>query len=221
MIKTKFMLVVWAAILLQFLSCSSAHHWKLRLGIPGDAILDLDQYEEIIITNFFIQKETEDIDLSQEIVEYLNAEIGQEFEGKITVKNLSIEDESIFTTAAFWQEKATNPEKTLFLTGSAQYTEEIRKAILDTRRRKYEDPFESEKTLTERRFYTLNLDLYLIHAQTGKPLYTREFKEIQGYKNPNQTAYFAFFDLVQKVKDKLFRSVLGGERIQERYIISK
>ncbi len=221
MIRTNVMLAVGVTILFQFLACSSAQYWKLKLEIPGDAILDLGQYEEIIITNFLIQKETEGINLSQEIVEYLNSEISQEFEGRITVKNISIDNENIFTTEAFWKDKATNPEKTLFLTGSAQCTEEIRKAILDIRRRKYEDPFESERTLAERRFYTLSLNLYLIHAQTGKPLYTRNFKEIQGYKNPNQTASFAFFDLIQKVKDKFFRSVIGGERIQERYIISK
>lgn len=219
--RTEFILVVLVAILFQFLSCSSDLHWKLRLEIPAEADLDLGQYEEIIITNFLIQKETKDINLSQEIVDYFNFEIGQEFDGKTTVKNISIEDENIFTTDACWKDKAKNPEKTLFLTGSAQYTEEIRKAILDTKRTKYEGPFDAERKLAERKFYTLNLDLYLINAETGKFIYSREFKETQSYQNPNQTAYFAFFDLIQKVKDKLLRSVTGGEKIQERYIISK
>lgn len=219
--RNKFLLVFGLALLFPFFSCSSTYHWKLKLEIPGGADLNLAQYEEIVITNFLVQKETQDIDLNKEIIEYLNFEFGQEFEGEITVKNISIEDESIFTSDAFWKDKAKDPEKTLFLTGSAEYTEEIRKAILDTSVRKYEDPFDSERKLAERRFYTLNLDLYLIHAQSGKPLFTRDFKETRGYKNPNQTAYFAFFDLIQIIKDKLLRSVLGGERVQERYIISK
>lgn len=219
--RTRFFLFVLFAFLFQVLSCSSNLRWKLRLEIPGEAALDLSQYEEIVITNFFIQQETEDINLSQEIVDYFNFEIGQEFDGKITVKNLSIEDEKIFTTDAYWKDKVENPEETLFLTGSAQYTKETRKAILDTRTTKFDEPFETERKLAERKFYTLNLDLYFINADTGKSLYTKEFKETQGYKNPNQTAYFAFFDLIQKVKDKLLRSVIGGEKVQERYIITK
>lgn len=216
--KINFLLIAFSFL---FLSCSSNLYWKLRLEIPGEAVLNLAQFEEIIITNFLIQKETKDINLNQEILDYFNIEIGQEFEGKITVKKLAIEEENIFTNDAFWKDKATKPEQTLFLTGSAQYTEEIRKAILDTKQSKFEGPFETERKLAERKFYTLNLNLYLINAETGKSLYTRTFTETQGYKNPNQTAYFAFFDLILKVKDKLLRSVLGGEKIQERYIISK
>ena len=143
----------------------------------------------------------------------------EEFDGKITVKNISIEDEKIFTTDAYWKDKVENPEETLFLTGSAQYTKEIRKAILDTKKTKYEGPFETERKLAERKFYTLNLALYFINADTGKSLYTREFKETQGYKNPNQTAAFAFFDLADIVKAKFFRTVLGTVKIQQRYLI--
>ena len=219
--SNRLILAVLFGLCLQFLSCSSDLRWKIKLEIPGEAAFDLAQYEEIIITNFLIQKETKDINLSQELVDYFNFELGQEFEGMITVKNISIDDEKIFTTDNFWKGKAKNPEKTLYLTGSAQYTEEIRKAILDTKRSEFEGPFDVERKLTERKFYTLNIDLYLIKAETGKALYTRQFKETQGYKNPNQTASFAFFDLVQKVKDKLLRGVLGGEKVQERYIISK
>lgn len=219
--RTEFAFAALVALLFQFLSCSSDQYWKLKLEIPSEAPLDLGQYEEIIITNFLIQKETADINLSQELVDYFNFEIGQEFNGKITVKNISIEDENIFTKDSYWKDSAKKAEKTLFLTGSAQYTEEIRKAILDTKRTKHEGPFDAERKLAERKFYTLNLDLYLIDAETGKTIYSREFKETQGYQNPNQTAYFAFFDLIQRAKDKLLRSVTGGEKIQERYIISK
>ncbi|MCK4429779.1 MAG: hypothetical protein KAW19_00605, partial [Candidatus Aminicenantes bacterium] len=65
----------------------------------------------------------------------------------------------------------------------------------------------------------LNIDIYIIEAQSGKTLYKRNFKETKSYKNPNQTAFFAFFDLMQSVKDKLLRNLFGESRIQERYII--
>ena len=107
------------------------------------------------------------------------------------------------------------------MTGSAEYTEETRKALLKKAKKRYEDPFPSQSRLEERKFFTLNVNLFLIDAQSGDALYKREFKETKAYDNPNQTAYFAFFDLVQQVKEKLLRTVLGAEQLQERYLITR
>jgi hypothetical protein len=61
----------------------------------------------------------------------------------------------------------------------------------------------------------------MIDAKTGEILYTRNFKQTKHYINPNQTAYFAFFDLIQIVKTKLFQAFLGEELLQERYLLSR
>jgi hypothetical protein len=174
-----------------------------------------------VITNFLLQKENEDINLSKEIVEYLKLEIEQNFEGEVVTKNFSVEDEEAYKNQDLWKGLIEASEQTLFLTGVVDYSEEIRKAILEKRKDRSEDPFPAVKKLAERKFYTLKVDLYLIDAQTGNPLYQRSFKETKGYKNPNQTAYFAFFDLIQQVKDKLFSNILGSKKIEERYLISR
>jgi len=111
-------------------------------------------------------------------------------------------------------------KKAILFTGGAQYTEEIRKAILQPQKERFEGSVISKKRrLAERRFYTLNIDLYIIDANTGKALYTRNFKESKGYENPKQTAPFAFFELIQRVKAKFLRNILGEASIQERYLI--
>lgn len=219
--KMKRIKYLLAAVLFFFLSCTSGLHWKLKIEMIEDVLIDLDQFNHIVITNFLIKKETKDIDLNREIADYLTIELGQKFKGKIIKKNLDIENEAAFENGGFWKGLIDDPSKTILLTGSAHYTEEIRKAILETREDRFEGPFPVSKKLAERKFYTLSLDLYLIDAQSGEALYKRNFNETKGYRNPNQTSYFAFFDLIQQVKVKLFRNIIGDKKIEERYLISK
>ncbi len=207
-------------IVLFFYSCASSDYWKLRIEVPGKTSFDLDQYNEVVVTNFLIKEETKDLDLNHELVDYFSFEIGQNFKGKVSSRKISFEKEEPFKNEAFWKNLLPAQKNAVLFTGGAQYIEEIRKAILQEKTERYEDPFISKKKgLAERRFYTLDLNLYIIDAKTGKALYTRNFKESKGYENPRQTAAFAFFDLIQRVKAKFFRNILGEANIQERYII--
>lgn len=214
--KIKIVLVL--TILFSF-SCASNDYWKLRIEVPGKASFNLDQYNEVVITNFLIKEETKDFNLNQELVDYFSFEIGQNFKGKVSIKEITFEEEP-FKNEAFWKNLLPDRKEAILFTGGVQYTEEIRKAILQKQKERFEDPFVSTKrSLAERRFYTLNLDLYIIDAKTGKALYKRNFKESKGFENPKQTAPFAFFELIQRVKAKFFRNILGEATIQERYLI--
>ena len=216
--KNKLALLI---ILLILASCSSPLHWKLKIEMPRKTAIDLAQFQEIFITNFWVKKQTKDINLSQELIDYFNFSLEKNFKGKIVSKEISFNHIDIFSNQDFWKNLTHSSPKSLYLTGVASYSQEIRKAILEERRgERFESPFQAEKKLVERKFYTLNLDLYLIDSTTGDIIYKREFKEAKGYRNLNQTAYFAFFDLIQRVKDKLFRNILSGEKIEERYLIS-
>ncbi len=215
--KIKIVLVL--TILFSF-SCASSDYWKLKIEVPGDASFDLNQYNEIVITNFLIKEETKDFSLNQELVDYFSFEIGKNFKGKVSIKKITFEEEP-FKNETFWKNLLPDRKKTIIFTGGAQYTEEIRKAILQKQKGRFEDPFVSKKrSLAERRFYTLNLDFYIIDPNTGKALYENSFKESKGFENPKQTAPFAFFELIQRVKTKFFRNILGEANIQERYLIN-
>ena len=216
--KAKFILLLSFLFLL---SCSSGYYWKMRIEIPGEPILKLDNFKEIVITDFLVKKQTKDFDLNKEIVDYFTSELRNEFEGKISSKIIPLEKEDVFKDEEFWKAQGEDLKEALLVSGSAQYTEEIRKAILERRRDRVDDPFQSQRGLAERKFYTFLLDLYLIDPKTGKTIYKKNFKESQGYKNPKQTAHFAFFDLIQRIRAKFFQNILAETRIQERYLISK
>ena len=214
----KIRIVLVLTILFSF-SCASNDYWKLRIEIPGKTSFNLDQYNEVVITNFLIKEETKDFNLNQELVDYFSFEVGQNFKGKVSIKEITFEEEP-FKNEAFWKNLLPDRKKAILFTGGAQYTEEIRKAILQKQKERFEDPFVTKKrSLAERRFYTLNLDFYIIDAKTGKTLFKRNFKESKGFENPKQTAPFAFFELIQRVKAKFFRNILGVASIQERYLI--
>lgn len=204
--------------LLILYSCATTEYWKLKMEIPGKSTADLDSYKNVILTNFLELEETKGFDINDEILDYFSYEIEQTFKNNVSTKTVSLE-EDVFENENFWKNLSEDSEKTVYITGTVKYTEETRKALLKREKRQFQDPFPSQTKLAKRSFYTLLLDLYLIEAGTGKTLYSRKFKETKSYKNPNQTAYFAFFDLIQAIKDKLIDDVLGKEKIEERYLI--
>ena len=205
--------------LLFFVCCSVTNYWKVRVEVPAKIVLDLNQYSNIVVTDFLIQKEHKEFNLNQEIVKYFAEGLEHPFRGKVSSKKISLDKEELFQDKDFWKSLIPDQEGTVILTGNVTYTQEIRKAILETRKKRDEDYYSRSQAIEERRFYTLDLSLYLIDTATGEALYTRTFKETQGYNNPNQTAPCAFFDLVERVKTKLLQNLLGGARIQERYLI--
>ncbi len=211
-------IVLVLTILFSF-SCASNGFLKLRVEVPGKTSFNLNQYNEVVITNFLIKEETKGFNLNQELVDYFSFEVGQNFKGKVSRKEITFEEEP-FKNEAFWKNLLPGRKEAILFTGDAQYTVEIRKTISQKRKGRFEDPFDSKKrSMVERRFYTLNLDLYIIDVKTGKALYQRNFKESKTYENPNQTAPFAFFELIQKVKAKFFRNILSEASFQERYLI--
>ncbi|UCE42433.1 MAG: hypothetical protein JSV17_05595 [Candidatus Aminicenantes bacterium] len=205
--------------LLFLLSCGTGEHVRVRIEMPRKPSLNLDDYEEIAITNFLVKEEAKDFNINKELTEYFTIEFEQKIKNNISSTEVALQNEEAFQDKTFWQKVLPDKNGIIFFTGSLEYTEEIRKAIKSASKRRFEEPFPEESRIEERRFYSLSLDLYLIDRKTGEALYKRTFKESKAYKNPNQTAYFAFYDMMINIRDKLFRQIVGGEQIQERYLI--
>jgi hypothetical protein len=215
--------IKWIVVLCLFVlsACVINDYWKLRIEIPRKSELDLKQYSQIIVTPFLVEEKTEDFDLNKEIVDYLVNEFKRKSVSTIQASGHAVDKKDLFTNADYWKGLDSGSEGTLYITGSAEYSKEVRKALIKKGRKRYEDPFPDPAQLEQRKFYNLNLNLYFIEAKTGLPVYKREFKESKSYTNPNQTSYNAFFDLALQVKEKLFRTVFGESRLEERYLIIK
>lgn len=191
----------------------------MRIEMPRKSPINLENYKEIIVTNFLVKEEAQDFDISKEIDEYFVTELDQNLDKKVSSHKIAFEGNELFENQDFWKDVFPDQKEALLFTGSVEYTQEIRKAIKSAEKRRFESPFLEESRIEERRFYSLSLQLFLIDAKSGNALFKRTFKENKTYKNPNQTAYFAFYDLMMTIKDKLFRQILGEEQIQERYLI--
>lgn len=213
---------VWLISVLFLCSCSSTgQYWRLRVELPRPISFELERFQEMVVTDFLILKERTDFDLNKETTEYFASEFEKNI--IIPVSRVEIAPEAVetFEQEDFWKDFPIENEDAIVFTGTIDYRSEVRKALVDRERRQFEDPFPEGASLEERKFFTLFFTLYLIDSNTGETLYQRDFKETRNYKNPNQTAYFAYFDLIKTVKDKLFQAFLGEELLQERYLIAK
>lgn len=206
-------------IIVSLVSCSTTEYWKLSLNISGNKKVDLERYDHMILTEFLVKKETEDFNINKEMSDYFSFEIEKLVKKTVTTEKKTATDETQFETPEYWTGMYPDEDDGLIMTGSIEYTEEVRKALIEKEKRRFEDPFPEESRLTERKFYTLNLQLFLIDGKTGDTVYKRNFKESKAYKNPRQTAYFAFFELVQNIKEKFLLDLLGGQRREQRYLI--
>ena len=210
-----------ALVVLTLFACSSTNHIKIRIELPSKAELPLEKYDQLIITNFLINPDAPDFDMNKEASDYFSYEFEHKLSKKTSIHEASLDSEEAFQNKDFWKGLTPDITDAVIFTGSINYIAETRKALLRKDKRRFEDPFPPQETLAKRTFYTLEMDVYFINNTTGESIYSHKFKESASYKNPNQTAYFAFFDLMQKVRDKLFQTILGGEKLQQRYLISK
>jgi len=116
----KIKIILIFTILFSF-SCASSDYWKLRIEVPGKTSFNLDQYNEVVVTNFLIKEETKDFDLNQELVDYFSFEIGQNFNGKVSSEKIAFEKEEPFKNEAFWKIYC-QPRKKLFFSPEALNT---------------------------------------------------------------------------------------------------
>jgi hypothetical protein len=205
--------------LLLLFSCSTSEIVKLQIDVPQEAAIDLENFDEMAITNFLVKEKPEGFEINKELTAYFSAEFAQHLDKKISYKHIPLDNEENFEDEAFWKNFYHHQQPPLLFTGRVNYKAETRKAIKSTGKKRFEDPFPEESRIYERKFYSLDIDVYLINSQTGKTLFKKSFKENKSYSNKNQSADFAFYDLIQAVKEKLFRQLVGESRVQERYLI--
>ena len=218
--KTRFFIL--AAIALGAAGCAVvAPYRSVRIDLPGVTPLKLEDYREILVLPFKEEAPLPDFALSKEATAYIAEELGRDFKGRV----LTLEP----TDAAFpppedeaaWKEKGAGHPQALFLTGVVRLTSEVRKAINENER-EVDGPFKKTGSgLSERRLYTLNMTLGLVDAGTGRPVFRKDYKEVRTYLVTKQPAEFAFYELAERVRLKFFRTILGAERVQERYLLSR
>lgn len=194
---------------------------KIRVELPAYSPLHPEQFEQAIFSGFLVAKEPDGLDLNKEIAEYFGPDFEKKLHFRVTVQRVALESEELFRKPDFWRSLAQGSGRVLYVTGKAELTRETRKAILGRAKTDAEDPLAQQRGIAERTLFSLSLHLYLIRGDSGEVVLDRDFKETKAYTNPKQRADFAFYDLAQRVRAKLFRPILSEERMQERYLLLK
>jgi hypothetical protein len=194
---------------------------KIRVELPAYSPLHPEQFEQAVFSGFLVGKEPEGLDLNEEISEYFGPEFERKLHFRVSMQPVALESEELFRKPDFWRSLKPESARVLYVTGKAELTREMRKAILNKAKTDPEDPLARQKGIAERTLFSLSLHLYLIRGDSGEVVLDRDFKETKTYTNPKQRADFAFYDLAQRIKTKLFRPILSEERMQERYLLLK
>jgi hypothetical protein len=194
---------------------------RVKIEIPAIPKIKTPEISEIVLAPFWLEREVPGVDMNKDLAEYLIDQLRPKFSGRISAKPVAWTGPEMAADPEVWKRAALGPAGALVLTGKAAFSQESRKALLATDKKKFEDPFEPEKKWAERKTFVLKLDVLVLKAETGTVFYQGVFQESLNYENTKQPAAFAFHDLLDRIKPRLFRAVFGSERIQERVLLLK
>ncbi|MBN1694757.1 hypothetical protein JW879_05055 [candidate division WOR-3 bacterium] len=221
--KSRKLSLIVPFLVIFLISCTHTNYVKVMMEIPQKPDINISPYQDILITNFLEleSEEIKDFDANQEIQEYFSFELKKHLKKNTKITDITIEQEEEFKDPDRWKNVDSGENKSALFTGSVKYSEETRKSLKKKEKRRFDDPFPEESRIETRTFYALELHLYLIDTQTGEIIYDKNYKQNKSYENPNQTAHFAFFDLLLEVRDNLLEDLKGYERMKERYLLIK
>jgi len=194
---------------------------KIRVEIPAAPALKPEAVSEIVVATFWLDKEVKEFDLNRDLSDYLLEEFRTKYPGRVSAKPVVWTGAGMDAQPDAWRKAALGPAGAVVVTGKAAFSQETRKALLAAEKRKFDDPFEPEKRWAERRNFDLKLEVLLLKADTGEVVNRNSYQDAQNYENVKQTPAYAFHDLLDRIKPRLFRNLFGSTRVQERFLLLK
>jgi hypothetical protein len=83
-------------------------------------------------------------------------------------------------------------------------------------------PFNVDRRgLIEQRHWTLSVDLSVVSAATGEALYKTTFREERVYIDLDKPAEFAFAELADRIRARLFPVLFGAPMIDARTLLRR
>jgi hypothetical protein len=211
-----------AAAILASAACADIASTTAKIDIPAAPAVKLDGIEEIAVADFFVDPPVKDFAAGPALVSYFRETMKNEFKGRLSAVPAVWTDANMAENKEAWMRLLAVPKDKLILTGRLQYVQDVRKALTAADRRAIDDgPFAPQKAWAERKNFELKLELFVIRAETGEIAFRKDFQEAIIVENKKQTTEYAFYDLLQRLRLKLFRLLFGSVRSQERYLLSR
>ena len=209
-----------AAALLAGAACGSGGPVGVSLNMPGIAVLPPGSFSEIVVTDFADAAPPPDLAPGLELPNYLAAEIGRVFAGPVSRATVPAEAAAGPAPPSFWKEKGVGHEGAVFLTGTVNLTGAVRKAV--DRVVPLDRLFDASRGgLIEQLRWTMVVDICLISAATGEVLHRTSLREYRDYNELDKPVEFAFSDLSDRIRARLFPALLGTPTIERRALLRR
>ena len=188
---------------------------------PGVPVFPPGLFSEIIVTDFRDDAPSPDFALGRELQGYLAAELGRSFKGAVTRMDLSRNGKIAGDDPEFWRQAAAGRDRAVFLTGSAGLVGRTRKA-LKKKSLPVDGPFNLDnRGLIEQRRWTLSIAIAVVSAATGETIYQKAFSEERDYSDLDKPAEFAFAELADRIRARLFPVLFGAPTIEEMTLLRR
>lgn len=209
-----------AAALLAGTACGHGGPVGVSLNMPGIAVLPPGSFSEIVVTDFADTAPPPDLAPGLELPNYLAAEIGRVFAGPVSRAAVPAEAAAGPAPPSFWKEKGAGHEGAVFLTGSVSLTGQVRKAV--DRVMPIDRLFDASRSgLIEQLRWTMAVDVFLVSAATGEILHRTSLREDRDYSELDKPVEFAFSDLSDRIRARLFPALLGTSTIERRALLRR
>lgn len=210
-----------AIILAAAAACLPTSPVPVKVEMPGVSAFPPGLFSEIIVTVFRDDAPSPDFALGRELRDYLAAELGRSFKGTVSRMDLSRDGKAAADDPAFWKQAVAGRERAVFLAGSAGLVGQTRKA-LEKKSLPVDGPFNVDRRgLIEQRRWTLSVDLSVVSAATGEALYKKTFREERDYVDLDKPAEFAFAELADRIRARLFPALFGAPTIEARTLLRR
>lgn len=197
--------LVWSALA----ACRSVSPVEVRIEIAGVAVLPAGSFDEIVVTDFRDTAPLPGLPLGRDLRDYLAAEIGRAFRGRVTRSDSAAEA------------LARPRDRVVVLVGSVSLAGEVRKA-LDKSRVPLDGPFKTARRgLVEQRRWTMTVDLAVRSAADGTTLFQRVFQDARDYIDLEKPADFAFSELSDRLRARLLPLLLGTPTRESRTLLGR
>lgn len=195
---------------------------RVRLDVPAPAAVKLGDYKTVLLPGFFPENEFKDFDVSAVLTRFLADELKPRFKGPVKEIAAAWEGAEALKSPEFWKKAAGAEPRTLVLSGRVHYARESRVALQESERRPLDDgPFQPADAVQTHRAYILKLEILLVDGETGRILFQKSEQDTVTTRNLRQTAEFALYDILGRLRPRLLRTIIGAAQVRERYLLAK
>lgn len=213
--------VLLAVVLAAEAACLSTPAIPVNVDMPGITAFPAGLFREIIVVNFRDDAPSSEFGLGRELQEFLAAELGRSFDGTVSRLTMSWENGASLEDPAFWKQAAAGREQALVLTGAAGLVGQTRKA-LQKKALPLDGPFKvDDRGFLEYRHYTFSVELAVFSARTGEQLFHKSYLEEKDYSDLEKPYEFAFSELADRFRARLFPVLLGTSTAEERTLLRR